>query len=96
MLGVKGEVDKSLIEVYDGYVGDGYGQPTDSMVEALEMFARSDAILLDPVYSGKGAAGMIDLIRNGTLKKGEVTAVSRLISITCQRLEVGWLPRVAR
>ncbi|MEM7294805.1 MAG: D-cysteine desulfhydrase [Pseudomonadota bacterium] len=71
LLGVKGQPDKDLIEVYDGYVGDGYGQPTAGMVEALEIFARSDAILLDPVYSGKGAAGMIDLIRQGVLKKGE-------------------------
>lgn len=71
LLGVKTPPEKSLFEVYDGYVGDGYGQPTAGMVEAVQMFAQQDAILLDPVYSGKGAAGMIDLIRKGVLKKGE-------------------------
>jgi len=47
------------------YVGDGYGIPTESGLEAIAMFAQLEAILLDPVYSAKGAAGMIDLIRQG-------------------------------
>lgn len=47
------------------YVGPGYGLPTDSMVEAVTLLARLEGILLDPVYSGKGMAGMIDLIRKG-------------------------------
>jgi L-cysteate sulfo-lyase len=49
------------------YVGDGYGIPTESMNEAVLMLARTEGLLFDPVYSGKGLAGMIDLIRNGTL-----------------------------
>ena len=53
------------------YVGDGYGLPTDGMVEAVTMLARLEAILLDPVYSGKGMAGLIDLIRKGQFGKGE-------------------------
>jgi len=53
------------------YVGDGYGVPTDGMIEALTLLARHEAILLDPVYSGKGMAGLIDLIRRGKFKKGE-------------------------
>ena len=52
------------------YVGDGYGLPTDGMVEAVTMVARLEAILLDPVYSGKGMAGMIDLIRKGEFPAG--------------------------
>ncbi len=53
------------------YVGDGYGLPTEAMMEAIRLAAETDAILLDPVYSGKGMAGLIDLIRKGHFKKGE-------------------------
>src|SRR5699024_65300 len=53
------------------YVGGGYGEPTDEMVEAIKLLAEYEGILLDPVYSGKGMAGLIDLIRKGHFKKGE-------------------------
>ena len=53
------------------YVGDGYGLPTNSMVEAVKMLASYEGILLDPVYSGKGFAGLIGLIRQGHFKKDE-------------------------
>lgn len=54
---------------FDGYVGDGYGLPTESMKEATLLLAKKEAILLDPVYSGKGFAGMIDLIKNNYFSK---------------------------
>jgi L-cysteate sulfo-lyase len=54
------------------YVGDGYGVPTESMNEAVLMLARTEGLLFDPVYSGKGLAGMIDLIRNGALGSGNI------------------------
>jgi len=47
------------------------GLPTDSMIDAVKMLASFEGILLDPVYSGKGFAGLIDLIRKGHFKKGE-------------------------
>ena len=53
------------------YVGEGYGLPTDSMVEAVKLMAQYEGILLDPVYTGKGFAGLVDLIRKGHFKKGE-------------------------
>ena len=53
------------------YVGEGYGLPTDGMLEAIELTARHEAILLDPVYSGKAMAGLIDLIRQGEFDAGE-------------------------
>jgi D-cysteine desulfhydrase len=40
------------------------------MVEAVKLFSQKEAILLDPVYSGKAAAGLIDLVRKGHFKKG--------------------------
>ncbi len=41
------------------------------MVEAVQLMARTEAILLDPVYTGKVAAGLIDLSRKGYFRKGE-------------------------
>ena len=41
------------------------------MVEAVKMMAQYEGILLDPVYSGKGFSGLIDLIRKGYFKQGE-------------------------
>jgi L-cysteate sulfo-lyase len=48
------------------YVGQGYGIPTQGMVEAVKLLAEQEGILLDPVYSGKGMAGLIDLIGKGS------------------------------
>lgn len=47
------------------YFGTGYALPTPEMVEAVRIFAKTEGILLDPVYTGKAAAGLIDLIRQG-------------------------------
>jgi D-cysteine desulfhydrase family pyridoxal phosphate-dependent enzyme len=56
-----------LVDVTDEFLGDGYGIPTDSMREALALFARTEGLLLDPVYSGKAAAGLVAMIRRGEL-----------------------------
>ncbi len=64
-------VARKKIVANSDYVGDGYGLPTDAMVEAVKMMAHYEGILLDPVYSGKGFSGLIDLIRKGHFKKGE-------------------------
>ncbi|MCF8075293.1 MAG: D-cysteine desulfhydrase [Desulfotignum sp.] len=69
-LEVKGGLDRSSVVCYGDYVGPGYSLPTDSMVEAVKLFAMNEAILLDPVYSGKTAAGLIDQVRKGTFAKG--------------------------
>lgn len=53
------------------YVGEGYGIPREDTLEAIRMFAQLEGILLDPVYSGKGAAGLIDYCRKGHFKKGD-------------------------
>lgn len=71
LIGVRGELPVELIEAYDDYVGPGYGQPTDEMVDAISLLAAEEGIFLDPVYSGKGMAGMIGLINRGVLKKGQ-------------------------
>ena len=48
-----------------GFVGAGYGIPSEASVEATKLFARSEGVILDPIYTGKAAAGMISDIRAG-------------------------------
>lgn len=59
------------ILVNDDYCAAGYGVLTPAEKEAILLFARHEAILLDPVYTGRAAAGLIDLIRQGFFKTNE-------------------------
>ncbi len=71
LLGIRGDFPDNTVVANSDYVGEGYGVPTEGMIEAVQLLARSEGIFLDPVYSGKGFAGLIDLIRQGHFKKGE-------------------------
>ena len=70
-IGAAGCVSREDVVADTNYVGEGYGIPRADTLEAIRMFAQYEAILLDPVYSGKGAAGLIDYCRKGKFKKGE-------------------------
>ncbi len=70
-VGVRGGIARSAVAANCDYVGPGYGQPTPGMIEAVLMVARQEGLLLDPVYSGKAMAGLIDLIRKGEIRKSE-------------------------
>ncbi|KQX69599.1 D-cysteine desulfhydrase [Angustibacter sp. Root456] len=65
LAGAHQSVPADQIKVEDGFVGPGYSLPTDEMVAAIQLFARTEGILLDPVYTGKTAAGLIALARAG-------------------------------
>ena len=57
----------------DGYIGpDGYGYPSDEGNQALRLMATAEGILLDPIYSAKAMAGLIDLVRQGLIGRDEV------------------------
>ncbi|WP_375257787.1 D-cysteine desulfhydrase [Citreimonas sp.] len=75
-LGCHGVVSRDDVVANTDYVGEGYGIPTAGGIEAIRMFAELEGILLDPVYSAKGAAGLIDLVR-----KGHFTAEDRIVFI---------------
>jgi L-cysteate sulfo-lyase len=71
LVGAPGCVARDDIIADCDYIGAGYGEPTDSMNEAVLMLARYEGLLFDPVYSGKALAGMIDHVRQGRFSKGQ-------------------------
>ncbi len=59
------------ILVNDDFISPGYGVFTKLEIDAIHLFAQKAAIILDPVYTGRAAGGMIELIRTGFIKKNE-------------------------
>lgn len=68
------DVPRDAVRVDDRWVGGGYGVPTDSMVDAVRTMARTEGVLLDPVYTGKGFAGLLGAIVEGTFSPDERVA----------------------
>ena len=70
-LGIDKKIESEDVLVNDAYCQAGYGiiQPVEA--EAIRLFARTEGILLDPVYTGRAAAGLIDLIRKGFFSPNE-------------------------
>lgn len=69
-IGINVTMPAEAAVAFDDYVGPGYSLPTDSMVEAVKLLATTESILLDPVYSGKAMAGLIDLVRKNYFPEG--------------------------
>ncbi len=63
--------DESSVEVVAGHAGPAYGIPHAATIKAIRLAGRLEALPLDPVYSGKGLAGLIALIREGRWRKGD-------------------------
>lgn len=70
-VGVKGGIPRAAVTCFGDYWRPQYSVPNRKMVEAVNLLAKSEGILLDPVYTGKAMAGLIDLSRRGYFKKGE-------------------------
>jgi D-cysteine desulfhydrase family pyridoxal phosphate-dependent enzyme len=70
-LGERIEFTPAEVSANADYCAAGYGVLTDAEREAVKLFAKYEGLLLDPVYTGRAAAGMIDLIRKGFFKKNE-------------------------
>jgi L-cysteate sulfo-lyase len=64
-------IDLDAIHVSDNQRGDGYGIPTSAMLDAVRIMARTQGLLLDPVYTGKAFAGVLAAVRSGAYKPGE-------------------------
>jgi D-cysteine desulfhydrase len=70
-MGIGDDIERSAVQCLDDYLGPGYALPTPEMAEAVRLTARTEGILLDPCYTGKAMAGLIDLIRKGFFRKEE-------------------------
>lgn len=68
---MSGVINEKDILVDDEYLGAGYGNPGIKEVEAIRLFAREEGLILDPVYTGRAAGGLIDLIDQGYFEKNE-------------------------
>jgi D-cysteine desulfhydrase/L-cysteate sulfo-lyase len=64
-LGWNVELSDTDVESYDDYVGEAYGKPTPAALAAMKLSGRTEGLLLDPVYTGKAMAGLIDHARKG-------------------------------
>ena len=71
MLGVPPQVTESDLITDEGYIGEGYGIPTPECLEAIRLLAQTEAIFLDPSYTGKAMAGLIDHVRRGVIGPDE-------------------------
>ena len=71
LLGTGMTIPREAVVSVGGYWQPKYSIPNDAMVEAVQLLARTEAILLDPVYTGKIMAGLIGLTRQGFFKPGE-------------------------
>jgi D-cysteine desulfhydrase family pyridoxal phosphate-dependent enzyme len=71
LLGEALRLEAAEILVNADYLGGGYGVAGEAEQEAVRLFARHEGLLLDPVYTGRAAGGMIDLIRRGFFPQGE-------------------------
>jgi len=71
LLGAAADWSDACVEVVAGFAGPGYGVPDAGTLEAIGLAARLEALALDPVYSGKGMAGLIGLIRAGRFRRDD-------------------------
>jgi len=69
LLGVKEVVERDDVTLVGDYVGEGYGVLTKEVSDAIKLVAQMEGILLDPVYTGKAMAGLIDMVRRGRFDK---------------------------
>lgn len=70
-VGINGVIPRESVVCFGDYVGPGYSLVTKEMIKAVRLLAEIEGVLLDPVYTGKTMAGLIDLVQKGYFKKGE-------------------------
>ncbi|UCF94190.1 MAG: D-cysteine desulfhydrase, partial [Desulfobacterales bacterium] len=70
-VGIQSPIPREAVLCLDDYVGPGYSLATPAMAEAVRMLAQLEGILMDPVYTGKAMAGLIDLVRKGYFDREE-------------------------
>lgn len=71
MYGFDWDADMSDFHIETEYCGEGYNLPDPRVRQAIYLMARKEAIILDPCYTGKAFAGIIEMINEGKIKKGQ-------------------------
>jgi len=69
LIGLGRDLRDDEITVLQGWAGDLYGIPVESTMEAIRLTGRLEGMIVDPVYEGKSMAGLIDMVRDGTIPK---------------------------
>jgi 1-aminocyclopropane-1-carboxylate deaminase len=69
-IGLERDLREDEVILVDGYAGPVYGVPDDSTIEAIQLAARTEGMLTDPVYEGKSMAGLIGMVRSGEIPRG--------------------------
>ncbi len=69
-IGIDRDLRADEITLVDGYAGPVYGVPDDQTIEAIQLAARTEGMLTDPVYEGKSMAGLIGMVRSGEIPAG--------------------------
>ena len=77
-IGVDRDLEADEITVLAGYEGPAYGVPDEQTIEAIHLAARTEGMITDPVYEGKSMAGLIDLVRNGSIPPGSKVLYAHL------------------
>ncbi|HHY70615.1 MAG TPA: D-cysteine desulfhydrase family protein [Thermoanaerobacterales bacterium] len=70
LLGADKMITPDDLNFDSNYLGEGYEIPTDASTEALKLLARTEGILIDPVYTAKAFSGLLDYIEKGTIPQG--------------------------
>lgn len=73
LIGVSHRFDPASVDVNDEYLGESYGVPTEAGMKAISLGAQTEALLFDPVYTGKAMSGLIDLVSKGVLARDRTT-----------------------
>lgn len=70
-LNINKKISSKEISIFDQYYGDGYAVPTKEGITAIKLIGKTEGLLLDPVYTGKAMAGMLDLLNRGFFSASE-------------------------
>ncbi len=68
LLGAQMDLTRDHINITEDYLGDGYGLPLTGIYEAIDLLASKEGVVVDPIYSGKAVAAIIDLASKNDLK----------------------------
>jgi 1-aminocyclopropane-1-carboxylate deaminase/D-cysteine desulfhydrase-like pyridoxal-dependent ACC family enzyme len=71
VLGLTTPFDPDDMVVLSQYIGEGYGIPTEAVIEAVHILGRLEGLIVDPNYTGTAMSGLIDQIRQGNVDKDE-------------------------